>query len=566
MEADPEAIGAVQTALRALSDQAEAGRTAAPESSRATGARVAEGWFTGLALALGRAPLVSIDVGPDGMDPDGIQAASPEDRCPGLAAALYKEGVRGLVIEQGSTRDELVALAWVLMWAGKRRRTEDPTLELALWEADLSHVQFQLAERPGPGEASNRSDHPSLARLNQQIVELAEAPRPSERTRRLTGAQFEHLTLVRGTLPPEPGALRANVTVDTRIPGDISDDVLAVREGRDLADADVGGTLAACLRHESSAARARTLTEAIMHHALDALGSGSKWGSFAHRALELLDPELTPEFRFRDEARAAFATFSEDPFRVRLSRILSQPGIEQSAGPVYSLMGLAAIVGVGPSIAEISPPWAIRCLADAMLVRETVDATTMLDRVRKRLHHQRVSEILIGLALAARLDEARLMEPALAHADHADARVRAAVLHAVRRQKSPRIRELARKRLDDDDEEVRVEAMRGCVAHRDLEAGPRLESRLSDPRTGSRSETEVRAICIAVGRLQRDAAIEFMVGLATGTRHSPHPAIPRLALVGIKSAGGDAARRALESVAVAVPTLAEEARTLAKST
>jgi hypothetical protein len=109
---------------------------------------------------------------------------------------------------------------------------------------------------------------------------------------------------------------------------------------------------------------------------------------------------------------------------------------------------------------------------------------------------------------------------------------------------------------------VRVEALRICVAYRDLEVSTRVGARILDRGLAECSVAEVRAWVIAYARLAPTQAEPLLAELALGARAGVHPELQRLALHGLRALGTATARSTIERVQLTLPDFAEEARAM----
>jgi alkylhydroperoxidase/carboxymuconolactone decarboxylase family protein YurZ len=281
-----------------------------------------------------------------------------------------------------------------------------------------------------------------------------------------------------------------------------------------------------------------------------------------HRAAELLDPELSPNLPHRELVRDAGSILAQDPLRARLGRFLHGAEARQMSGLCFSLFSLLPGEDDAIALADALPLWAVRVLADTVLLRASAEPLAAIDVVKRFCHNPAKGSILLGLAMAARQADPRHVETALAHASSEADEIREAVLVALRAQQTPRVRELVRRALADIAEPVRLEAMRYCVAYKDTEAATILERRILGPTFVDATPVEVRATSIAYARLGAERAETLLAELATGRRDPTNPELPRLALHGLRAAHTPRARGSLERVAHTMPALAEEAQSL----
>ncbi|MFZ5475362.1 MAG: HEAT repeat domain-containing protein [Myxococcota bacterium] len=547
--------GALRTALHALVRGARAHRLqpGGLELLRVTdAARTA--WLCGMQEALAGTPVVVIGVAPAGLWYGEIPVLDGAER--DVADTLHAAGVRGLAVFAGVGEDELLQLARILLTAWPPPGQGDADLEAALWGLEMPHVHVERVVSETGGDAELRTPG-----------RLRGAGTGGERTAEgavvvgtLTDEASAELRRLRDTAAPEPASLMNVKAAGAAIPPELAAEAASVRSGADLTPGAVGGTLIACLARETDPDRVPVQVHALLGYVLDLLGGPTPPSAPLHKLLEHLDPELDLDAPLREEIRLAAQALARPPLRDRLLRVLADAGENDLRGELFSLFSLVSEEEAVRALAEALPRWAARVLADAVLVRETVSGAISADAIRSRLGGAGTGELLMALAMAARSDDPKLIEPVFAHADHADPAVREAVLFALRKQRAPRVRDLVKRRLEDPAEPVRVEALRYCVAYRDAEVAPKLEARLAA--AADLGDAEARALCLALARLARDRAEGALIDLATGRRAASSPSVPKYALHALKAVGTTRARAAIQQVAATVPALADDAKRL----
>lgn len=537
-----EPVAAVRGALEAL---ARATRAARPRPGAIAPLRLPpaarEAWLDGLAEALAQLPVLALVVTPGAVLLGDTPVLDGADRA--LAEGLHRAGARAVTLFAGAPERELLALASLVATDWGARGDAAGDLLDAVWRADLPHAFFDLAE-VAPGQART-APLGALARL-------AEPPEEPSRLGALSPDASAALRELRATMAPDPTALLGGAPSPAVIPPDLSAEVGLLAAGADLDPAVLGAALLAAVEAAADPDGVRRVAHALLTAAVDLFGEDV--GPLLHAANESVDADLAPNVADRAAAIAAYGTLAVDPLRSTLLARLPAAEAPELRGPLFSLFSLVRDEMAVTALAETLPRWAAAVLADTVLLRE--DAATRVEAVRARLASPSPAVAILGLAMAARLDEPRLVDPVLALADHAHPDVREGVLVALRQQTLPRVRDLVIRRLDDPAAAVRVEALRHGVAHRWPEILPRVEARLHDP--GGLEDIEIRALCIAYGRLAREAAETPLLDLALG-RRKLGPAFARYALHGLRAAGTPGARAALEHVASEVPRLRDEA-------
>lgn len=550
---DGGAFSAVQRAFRSLLDGARGRRLSpnGPEGLRLPDAARAA-WLGGLAEALAEVPLLTLGIAPGAISfGDTPVSDGPTGRV--VADGLYAAGARGLMIFAGAPDDELLQLARILLTAWPAAMEGE--LEAAVWGLDLAWVHLELI---GAAEAGVEADLRPPGRLRVSPESLDRAPEGGVQVGTLDDEALAALRRLRDSAPPEPAALLTVSPTPGRVPAELVAQAGAAQAG-ELDPAALAGVVAGLLQGARSPEDATRAALFALRYALGLLGGPDSPGPLLHALLAFVDPDLNPDHPQREAVGAAVQALSQPALRDRLVRAVADAPETALRGELFSLFSLLANEDAVRDLSEHLPRAAARILGDALLVREQ-DAGAIVEMVRRRLAGPALPTVLLGLAMASRCDDARLAEPVLAQSEHPEAAVREAVLYALRRQRNPRVRELMRKRLDDPSPEVRVEALRNCVAWRDPEVAKTLAARLQDPAVGERPEVELRALCLAFGKLQKERAVPLLVELAEGRAGSG--VLPRYALLGLRAVGTSRARDALQDLAVRVPGLMDEARSL----
>jgi hypothetical protein len=553
------ALGAAKTALSALVRGARGHRLAPgtlDELRLSSAARAA--WVSGCLEALEDVPVLVLGVARSAIHLGEIAILDGADA--DVAGTLHAAGAQAIVLSSGVTEDELMELARLLLtrWpAIGAAGPGEPDLETAHWGLDLPHVHIELAGG-GPGPVHHESRTPG--RFRAEVDDPTSAPPEGVQTGMLDPALLAELDALRADAAasvPEPAKPQPR-----GVPIELAAEAASVRSGGDLQPEAVAELLFSCIEADAGADQAGLLARWALGFALSLLGGPVSPGPVTHGLLLLLDPALSPDEAHRGAVRAAMDALATDPWRERLSRVVSDADEDEVRGDLFSVFSLVEGTDAVASLTEAIPHWATRILADAVLLREGDAGVDAIERARARLRSAGGGPVRLALAMAARLEDARLTDPVLAHADDPDPAIREAVLLALRKQRSSRVREVARRRLSDPVTAVRLEALRYCVAYRDPEAIPLVEARLSGPEVADLDETEVRALCLALGRLSAERAEALLADLATGRRRGSHPSLARFSLHGLKVAGTAKARAAIEEAAAGNARLQSEAQAL----
>lgn len=561
----------VREALTALVKGGRVGRMyAGAQSGEARGVsdRFRCAFLSGFRDALQETAMLILELTPDGFFLGDTLVLETTERRGDIAEQLFSEGLRAISIEAGATDDELTALGELLLTPWGSRAATDEDLAGAAWTADFAHVFLEVVESLADHTPEEIGESPIVRQLAGLVAELnaQAAGADADHLARLRQDELAVLLKVRDQVAFGEGrAVAEAVHIGGQVSAALREEARHCAVDRDMAQADVAGLLAACLEVVEDEDRARTIGGALYAYVVNAVIAEGETSRLVQRTAELLDPDLTPHLAHRDRVRDAAASLAQEPTLGRLSRLFHQLDPKDARGMAFSLFQLVPGEDEAVTIAPTLPGWAVTVLADSVLLRAAPEPLVAVDVPRRFLSAPERGALLIGLAMAARQADPRLIEPSLTHVGHDADDVREAVLVALRQHQTPRIREVVRHALNDGAEGVRMEALRYCVAYRDLEVSTLVNARLCSPDVVRLSSAEVRALCIALGRLQGANAQPLLVELADGSRASPHPEMAVFALHGLRAIGTDASRAALQRVARVAPALASEALMLAEA-
>lgn len=519
-------------------------------------------WVGALTEALAKVPGFSVTVSPSALTLGDIPLLDPADRV--LAASLHDAGLRAVTLVAGGPESELLALCSLLLTDWGR---DLAAFAHAVWGAELTHVHFDLAPGSvaGPPPLHLPEQSPAVPPRHNRLpgTEALERP-PDAPTHRgaLDPNALEAVRRLRETLAPASTFADVFPTAGT-LPPDLIAYATRVRGGLDIDPAELAhALLAAMLASPSSVG---TLARGLIGAAVDLMGSPTDPSPLLHTALEVIDPELTPETDIRSAALAALVPLTRDAVRRALLAAHGERETPELRAQLFSLLSLPVPAdGLEPA-PPLLPPWAMQIVADTELLRETDNGLGRAERVRVRLASPQPAIIALGLAMTVRVDDPRLLDSILPHATHASPEVRLAALLALRHHAGPRVRAAVMQRITDPDDSVRVEALRYGVAHRVPEMLAWVEARLQEPDLSALQEPELRALCVAFGRLGRDRCESPLADLALGRRRAGHPALVRLALHGLRASNSPSARTALQHIAEENPRLRHEAEALLMS-
>ncbi|MBM4390330.1 MAG: hypothetical protein FJ090_04340, partial [Deltaproteobacteria bacterium] len=525
----------------------------------ASRSRFQAAFLGGLRDALAEVPMLMLEVTPDALFFGDAVVLEGSERQGDMLEVLFAEGLRMLSIEAGASDEELLTMARILLTPWHEHASNEPDLANTAWQADFTHVYFEVVDSLSDQEGEDHGESPVARELLGLIKEINQRAAGDDDLTRMRQDEFAVLSKLQDHVQFGDDEASDAAGIEDSIGPTLAAEVRALRNNADLDCADVVGLLTACLEHCPEPTRARAVGEAIFSYLVNAVASGAAAEHLVHRVHEVLNEELTPSLPHRDAVREAAAIMAREPLRSRLGRMFAAWDAREASGTAFSLFGLLPGEDDAIALADGLPQWAVRVLADTVLLRAAPEPRTAIEVPKRFCHATGAGSILLGLSMVARQGDPRLIETALAHAKSERDDVREAALVALRAQQTPRVRELVRAALVDPAEGVRMEAMRYAVAYRDAEVATALEVRLCNGALGELGATEVRALCIAYARLVPDRAEPLLGDFALGRRVPTHPELPRLVLHGLRAAGTGTARSLVEKVTRTVPALAEEA-------
>ncbi len=518
-------------------------------------------FLRGVREALEELPVLILVVSPAGIQLGNFVVLEATDSRGDVVESLFSAGLRRFYIEVGAADEELAAMGRLLLTPWGTMGDEDEDLSAAVWHADFAHVYFDVMDALADRENEEVGDSPIVRELAGLVLELnAQAKGSADgELARLRQDELAVFLGVKDTVEFRTvGREDARVRLEGNFSSQLAGELQALREDRDMATSDVVGLLATCINAAVESDRARMIGEAWFTFVVNAALVQRGTSALILRTAELLDEDLTPNLAHRDIVRAASGMLAQEPTRGRLVRLFATSEQKEVTGLAFTLFNLLPGEAEAVTLADVLPVWATRVLADTLLLRCVAESVAAVELATRFMALSERGGILLGLMMAARHSDPRLIEPLLGHVGDATEEVREAALVALRQYQTPRIREAVRTALGDSTERVRVEALRYCVAYRDVGAFPLLETRIDSTEVGSASDAELRALCIAIGRIHGAQSLPLLSALAQGAHPARHPQLPRFALHGMRAVNSDAARTAMTRAARLVPALAAE--------
>jgi hypothetical protein len=508
--------------------------------------------------ALEHHPRLQLDVMPDAIYHTDHSVMETTERKGDMVEVLYSEGVRSVIIEAGVSPVELDQLADILVTPWHEKKEGEADLATAVWESDFSRVRLELVERL-TDEAPD-GDSPALRRVEEMIEALESEADAAEESGLMRQDEVEVLLRLREDVGTRSRS--ADLKLGEELVPRIQEELDQLRQGRDLGGPELPAVMGLCMHTMESPERVELLGRAMIDFLVRQIVGGNNSTSGLHRLLELLDPECTPQLHWRSSVVGSLAEFTDAEVMEHLRLAIPKDENPEWRAILFSLGAVLFVEDVLQQVVMVLPVWAIRVVADAVVLREHGDEVDLFESVRTRVLSDHPGRVRLGLGMAARVDDARLGEPILAMTANADAEIREAALYALRRFPSQRVRTRLQELFVDPAEGVRLEVLRHVIASRDTQLARRIEARLLDPAIEKVSEAEIRALCICIGRTLKGEADGALMALALGQKRSANPHTQRMALQGLRASGSKNARSALQRVVGEVPRHATEAESI----
>lgn len=556
-------VGLLRNALAALGRERRSAKLlegVKSDRAQVAGNRFKSQYIEGLRSALEGHNLLTLDVMPDALWYADHSVLDATERKGDMVEVLYSEGVRSISIEAGVSDKELELLGAILSINWQDRQPEEPDLQSAIWDADLSRIRFELVERLKDAEDA-QGDSTSIDRIENMIAELEAEVSETEVSGTLKQDEVEILLRLRDTMDESEKHL-AKLAIEAELTPRIQGDLAALADGTELSSCDIPGLLGLCMHHVESAERVESLARALLDHLIRQIAAQNPNSSGLHRLLDLLDPEATPGIQWRSPIAMILYELNEPDALQTLKEAIPLQEDERWRGLFFSLGTAIHHEEILKALAENLPTWSLRVISDAVVLREQLEKSELFEPIRERILSGDLGRIRLGLAMANRLEDARLGEPLLALTSHSDATIRESALFALRRQPSPRLRTRVQELFEDPAEGVRLEVLRHAVASKDQQVARKIEGRLLKPEMKQASDAEIRALCITMGRILKSESEPILLAFCLGQKPSHHLQIPKFALQGLKASNSRSARLALQRIVNESPRLATEAESI----
>ncbi|MFT4975877.1 MAG: hypothetical protein ACI8S6_001770 [Myxococcota bacterium] len=505
----------------------------------------------------GEQPVV-LQIQSDGMLCEDTKMVGEDLLSQHLCRVLAGAGLRAMFIEPSATDAELGRLIDLLARDWESRAVFEADLPTAAWQARFLAVHLDMAavaltsDEQGDDDAlvialQRQLASPGLA-LEGELGVLLGMLRGAESRSKSWDAYSEEST---GMLS-HPRASEA-----------LHRELERIRADKDVSHAQIGAIALEALRQAHSVAVVQLLARQLIEHTIQAFAAGRpEESAFLHGPLSLLDASLFSRWPYRAELSEALRGLGAAAmWDAVLEGLEHQPEPGPWLGPLFTLAASTPADEAG-RLAQHAARLSQRAL------RQAVADGLALGQIRAGSEPSALLSLAppeawtVALLAMSRSTDATVLAQVLARAGSDDADIREAVLVAVRRQQSPRIKGIAREALADRAESVRLEALRYLAVYRDTDGGERIAAALGVVVPGSRSPGELVAMAKALVVIQGSRAVAPLQKLAMRPELSESdPDLTDAVLVGLFAAGRDGAA-ALDALGLARPPLRSKIRTL----
>lgn len=475
-----------------------------------------------------------------------------------LCRVLYKEGLRALFIEPVVSGEELQKLVDLLTWDWEDQAVFEPTLPTKTWQAGFKHIQLDIAAQARIiGQQSN--DEMLLDTLRRQ---MATPDQLGERNIRALLQRLRDVTPQAAAWDPyheESDAMLSNL----REAEALHQELEKIQKDTDTTLADISRTLMEALRLAHSVEAVHQLCQQMVNHVLHVCAEGRPEDiAVIHGPLSLLDTRLFPKWPFRNQLHESLRGLAGvKMWDAVLEGWSRRPEESAWLGTLFTISSVTS-----PDAARQIAFFAARLPRRAL--RQAVADGLALVQIRAGrspsilLQRTDPTSWTVSLLAMSRSSDATVLARVLSSFNSDNPQIREAVLVAVRRHQSPRIKEVVRAGLSDSAEAVRLEALRYIAVYRDTDGGAQIAEILRTLPPGSRSEQELRAMTKALVVIQGKGAIDTLKSIALQPELDElNPALIDAILSGLFNAGRDGSI-ALDALGLARPPLRPHIRNL----
>ena len=459
-----------------------------------------------------------------------------------LVHGLYSEGARALWLGQQITTEELRELASILTVQWESPGGVDQDLETAIWQADFETVHLDIAdhfafEEDGGGQGAIRQDLAQgkgagtgagkglgdsilVPEIQGLLGELAADALQAQDVIRLKQDELALLLSLREDIGEDADPLGGDeelIELDAGVQRALEQEVESVVRGGDAGFERIGQLLFELLRLEKESAVVSDIARVIARHCFQLLNQGELEGvaCLVRWIMDLVE-EKELAFPHGAQIQTAFRSLVQESERPRFAELLSRHvQSERQCGQVFTLLMLLPRDAVSELVdlgAQVQNSLVRQVIADVVLLKVEKDA----EAIETLLATSAPDQAVVPLLAIGRLPGKIAVEECLRRSRSDKPPVREAALRALRAQRSPQVRELMLRSLQDPVSEVRLEALRYLSVYRDRNSLAALEKGLKSRLVSQCSDKERRAWFIAYGLVGRLDAIAFLRGVALG--------------------------------------------------
>lgn len=494
----------------------------------------------------------------DGIFSDETKLSGEDLLAQHLCRVLHSEGLRALFIEPAVCDEELRLLSDLLTRDWESRAVFEADLPTKAWQASFMHIHLDVAAQALSSETQN-NDEVLIDTLRRQLSTSGQLGDGN------IGAMLQQLRDVTTRAEAwdpyheESQAMLSNL----REAEALHQELEQIRKNADTSLTDIGSVLLETLRLARSIENVHQICQRLVDHVLHACAEGQP-GEVAllHGPLSLLDTSLFPKWPFRTQLQESLRGLAGvtlwDAVLEGWSRC---PDESVWLGPLFTISSVTS-----PDVARQVAFFASRLPHRAL--RQAVADGLALVQIRAGrspsilLQRTDPASWTVSLLAMSRSSDATVLASVLSSFSSDDPKIREAVLVAVRRHQSPRIKAVVRAGLSDQSEVVRLEALRYIAVYRDTDGGSQIAKMLGKLPPGSRSEQELSAMARALVVIQGKAAIDTLKSIAMQPElEELNPALVDAILGGLFTAGRNGSA-ALDAIGLARPPLRPRIRNL----
>ena len=494
----------------------------------------------------------------DGIFSDETKLSGEDLLAQHLCRVLHSEGLRALFIEPAVSDEELQLLSDLLTRDWESRAVFEADLPTKAWQASFMHIHLDVAAQALSNETQN-NDEVLIDTLRRQLSTSGQLGDGN------LGALLQQLRDVTtqaeawDAYHEESQAMLSNL----REAEALHQELEQIRKDADTALTDIGSVLLETLRLAHSIENVHEICQRLVDHVLHACAEGQPGEiEVLHGPLSLLDTSLFPTWPFRSQLQESLRGLAGVTFwDAVLEGWSRRPDESLWLGPLFTVSSVTS-----PDVARQVAFFASRLPRRAL--RQAVADGLALVQIRAGrspsilLQRTDPASWTVSLLAMSRSSDATVLASVLSSFSSDDPKIREAVLVAVRRHQSPRIKAIVRAGLSDQSETVRLEALRYIAVYRDTDGGNQIAQMLGKLPPGSRSGQELSAMAKALVVIQGRAAIDTLKSIAMQPElEALNPALVDAILSGLFTAGRDGSA-ALDAIGLARPPLRPRIRNL----